>query len=54
MEKSGLIESDCKAIILFEKAQIEESHTVVISREIQHGSFCSGRWAMNIFLTEKV
>jgi len=36
IEQSGLIQSNCKVIILFEKAQMEESHKVVISIIIQH------------------
>jgi len=39
MEQSGLIESDCKVILLFEKAQKEESHKVVISMKIERGPF---------------
>jgi len=31
MEQSGSIESDCKVIILFEKAQMEDSQEVVVS-----------------------
>jgi len=34
MEQSGLIESDCKLILLFEKAQMEESQNVVISNAV--------------------
>jgi len=39
MEQSGLIKSDCKVILLFEKAQMEESQHNVISIKIQHGLF---------------
>jgi len=39
MEYSGLIESDCKVIQLFEKARMSESQKDFISIKIQHGPF---------------